>query len=258
MSETGPEKPVKDTEHDNKSKETKTEETSILSIFSFLNELREKRRDVKAALEKLNAAGYGPRKWEFIIKTEYKKRYDVLQLGRGFQSLMVKRPLIESNFKNIKELHLHAQNALSFLVNEAFALYEEPKTTSLNAVLSIDPERLGLPIDDMCMSERPAENVCAAIQPYCIATRLPNINYSQGFIAEGIDLYPLRESAFALSRDEMRPLRQIVIDHEDYLLEGVPDSSPHRILHGNDILNIIANPFNLNSIFEHLPLAIPK
>lgn len=169
---------------------------------------------------------------------------------------MVKRPLVEAKFRTIRDLHVHMQNALEYIIAQAFTMYEEPESTSLDGFLSCNPVKLGLPLDEMCATENPFGNVCSLIQPYCVTNRMDKINYSMGYMAEGIDLYPIRESAFILAKEEMRPLRDVIIVHEEYMLGGAPDAAPYKVLHANDIINIVANPFNLNAMFEHLPLPV--
>lgn len=54
----------------------------------------------------------------------------------------------------------------------------------------------------------------------------------------------------------MRPLRAMLLEFEAHIGPGAPDANPYRILHANDIVNIITNPVNLNVLFDRLPLAV--
>lgn len=127
---------------------------------------------------------------------------------------------------------------------------------AINGVLANDAEALSIPLTEMCAFELPGENVCAVVQPYCLARRANNINYSDGFIAEGLRFAEIRKLAAEISREEMRPLRTLVIRHEATFNNGMPDAKPYLVLHPNDLVNVIANPFNLNAIFDHLPLPV--
>ncbi|CAB3228089.1 unnamed protein product [Arctia plantaginis] len=94
---------------------SKVEQSSILSILTFISELRERRRNVTSTLDKLNAAGYGPRPWEFNMRTRFTGRYDVVKPGERAQALVVRRPLLEGTFASVDELHVHMQKALTFI-----------------------------------------------------------------------------------------------------------------------------------------------
>lgn len=51
-------------------------------------------------------------------------------------------------------------------------------------------------------------------------------------------------------------MRAAIIAHEASFLNGTPDARPYCVLHNNDVLNVIANPFNLNALFDHVPLPV--
>lgn len=256
MSGPGEKTEEKPAEASSSSDNKETERNSLISILTFLSELRDKRRDVHVALEKLDAIGYGPKPWCFTIKDSFSGRYKVVQATNRSQAQIVRDPFISGTFRTFDELHLHAQKAISFIVDQAFTIYSEPKTVAINGVLANDAEALSIPLTEMCASELPGENVCAVVQPYCLARRANNINYSDGFIAEGLRFAEIRKLAAEISREEMRPLRTLVIRHEATFNNGMPDAKPYLVLHPNDLVNVIANPFNLNAIFDHLPLPV--
>lgn len=233
-----------------------TVQDSILSILSFLTELRQRRRNVSVSLNRLDDIGYGPNPWEFHIRDRFPTRYVVVRTGERSQALIVRKPLLEGDFTSIDELHVHMQRALVYVINEAFTMYSEPARVTLNGGACADPEDLGIPLQEMCAGEMAGEDVCATIQPFCVTERAGNPNYSDGFVAEGLDLSALRAAAFRISREEMRPLRAAIIAHEASFLNGTPDARPYCVLHNNDVLNVIANPFNLNALFDHVPLPV--
>lgn len=123
-SEKTEEKPAEaSSSNDNK----ETERNSLISILTSLSELRDKRRDVHVALEKLDSIGYGPKPWCFTIKDSFSGRYKVVQATNRSQAQIVRDPFISGTFRTFDEVNLHAQKAISFIVDQAFTIYSEPK-----------------------------------------------------------------------------------------------------------------------------------
>lgn len=136
-----------------------TVQDSILSILSFLTELRQRRRNVSVSLNRLDDIGYGPNPWEFHIRDRFPTRYVVVRTGERSQALIVRKPLLEGDFTSIDELHVHMQRALVYVINEAFTMYSEPARVTLNGGACADPEDLGIPLQEMC-AERWQERMC--------------------------------------------------------------------------------------------------
>lgn len=227
----------------------------LLNMLAFIAEMQSKRRNVSVPLERLSAVGYGPNEWSFRIAEKLESRYTVVSPGNRANALIIRNPLVDSNFSSIDEFLEHMITCVDKVVDKCLTLYREAPNTSLSGMPATNPEDLGVPLTKMCELEPAHENICATVQPYCATQRMRNPNYSTGHIAEGLDFNPLREAFFTLSRDEMRPFRDIIINFEHFIRQEKPNSQSYRNLLPNDVLHIVANPFRLNAIFDHLPMA---
>ncbi|CAH0730323.1 unnamed protein product, partial [Brenthis ino] len=227
----------------------------LLNMLSFIAEMQNRRRNVATSLEKLSASGYGPKEWKFSIEDKLKARYRVVSPGNRAQALVIREPLVAAKFTNIDTFLQYLITCAVFVVDRCLILYREPSTVSIGGELASEPEDLGIPLTQMCELEPAHENICSSVQRFCVTQRMRNPNYSLGRVAEGLELHDLREAFFSLSRDEMRPFREIVIAYEHHIRQERPEAKGYKNLLPNDVLHIAANPFALNSIFDHLPMA---
>lgn len=225
-----------------------------LQMLNFMNDMRTRRRHVAVPLGKLSVVGYGPNEWMFRTEDKVPMRYKVLSPGSRASAMILREPLLSANFSTIDAFIEHMISAVKFLLDRCLVIYHEASSVSLDGRLATEPETLGVPLSDMCELEPAHENICATIQPFCITNRMRNPNFALGRVAEGIDLHPMRELLFNVARDEMRPLRNVIINFEKHINQQKTQSSSYKYMYPNDVLHILANPFNLNPLFTHLPM----
>lgn len=228
----------------------------ILNMLSFLTEMRAKKRVVSVQLDPLNVMGYGPNDWSFQMLEKCDSRIKVVHTGRDNSALVIIEPLVKATFTGVDSFLQHLLLALKEIEKRGFSIYIEPCTQVLNGHNAVDPEALGIPIQDLCAHETAHERVIHTIEPFCRPVRDRNPNYSNGFVAEALDFSPLRTMASEVSLQEMRPLRMIYVEYERAMNLGKVDQHLYPVLLPNDHLNVVANPFNLNELFTCLPMGV--
>lgn len=228
----------------------------ILNMLTFLTEMREKKRNVSYALEKHLSVNYGPNQWEFVLKERCATRLRVIRTGNGTNPMVIVDPICPADFSSIDSFIEHVFNCVKVIVDKAFEMHSEPPLMSLDGTLAADPEDLGIPVGEICSVEAAHENAIRVIRPYCQSVRQANPNYANGFLAEGLNLSIIRANALTIAREEMIPLRAAIIGHEANMNLGRVDRKMYPTLLPTDVLHVVANPFRLNTMFDHIPMGV--
>lgn len=71
-----------------------------------------------------------------------------------------------------------------------------------------------------------------------------------------MDMSHIRNELMDVSRAEIPNLREAVEEQYRYVLDGKLSSDNMTLPNPSDVLNVVANPFELNEMFHHLPRAI--
>jgi hypothetical protein len=136
-------------------------------------------------------------------------------------------------------------------------IYLEPKKKIINLGEIYDPSAIGIPVESMCKTTVSTERIMNSIHASCTPLPAPNAPF-QKRINVAIPVYEaeLYRNFFALVNMNMNLLRTQFINAWTYVIcGGVPHRVPPIL---NDLKRIhpITDPFNMNPMFENLPMGL--